>query len=255
MEDSKIDNLKAELDLNGFLVLENALTKEELRPYARLYDDILDGQINTAKHRHDLGSHAPLREGQKENICQVMWPSKYLESGVNRSVLHQKTISLAQAILGEDMVFDFDMLISKEAGSTVETPWHQDESYWLDMPDKRALSFWYPMEDATKENGCMWFVKGSHVHEKGLREHRPAVPGKHVKMTDDCDPEEGAPYPVGAGGCTAHTGRTLHYTGGNYTKQARRAYIINCRPQAMVQFERDNNYDHGEKGLDVIFNV
>ena len=34
------------------------------------------------------------------------------------------------------MEFDFDMLISKEAGSEVETPWHQDESYWLDLPDK-----------------------------------------------------------------------------------------------------------------------
>ena len=88
------------------------------------------------------------------------------------------------------------------------------------------------------------------------KENKVRLPsGKHVKMTDDCDPEEGAPYPVLAGGCTAHTGRTLHYTGGNYTKQARRAYIINCRPQAMVQFERDNNYDHGEKGLDVIFDV
>ena len=22
------------------------------------------------------------------------------------------------------------------------TPWHQDQSYWLDMPDKRAVSCW-----------------------------------------------------------------------------------------------------------------
>ena len=74
-------------------------------------------------------------------------------------------------------------------------------------------------------------------------------------MTDDCEPGEGAPHPVQAGGCTVHTGRTLHYTGGNSTTQARRAYIVNCRPEAMVSFERDNQYDHGEKGLDVIFNV
>ena len=38
--------------------------------------------------------------------------------------------------IGTNMDFDFDMLISKEGGSTVETPWHQDESYWLDLPDK-----------------------------------------------------------------------------------------------------------------------
>ena len=47
------------------------------------------------------------------------------------------------------MDFDFDMIIAKGAHSDVETPWHQDESYWLDLPDKRALSFWIPMQDVT----------------------------------------------------------------------------------------------------------
>ena len=48
---------------------------------------------------------------------------------------------------------------------------------------------------------------------------------------------------------TALAGRTLHYTGGNSTSEARRAYIINCRPGAMVRGERDNKYDHGRTGL------
>ena len=33
------------------------------------------------------------------------------------------------------------------------------------------------------ENGCMWFVPGSHKEEK-LRPHRPTKPGHHVLMTD-----------------------------------------------------------------------
>ena len=63
---------------------------------------------------------------------------------------------------------------------------------------------------------------------------------------------------MGAGGCTVHTGRTLHYTGGNTTTAPRRAYIINCRPQvpptpaprqAMVDLERANKFDHGLAGV------
>ena len=75
-------------------------------------------------------------------LCQVMWPSLYLSPGqtaetvTQSSVLHRAVVSLARSLLGPDMDFDFDMLISKEGGSTVETPWHQDESYWLDLPDK-----------------------------------------------------------------------------------------------------------------------
>ena len=51
--------------------------------------------------------------------------------------------------MGGDMDFDFDMIIAKGGHSDVETPWHQDESYWLDLPDKRAISFWIPMQDVT----------------------------------------------------------------------------------------------------------
>ena len=74
-----------------------------------------------------------------------MWPSLYLSPGqtaetvTQSSILHRAVVSLARSLLGPDMDFDFDMLISKEGGSTVETPWHQDESYWLDLPDKVCI--------------------------------------------------------------------------------------------------------------------
>ena len=108
----------------------------ELEPYRRLCDDIAAGRVNVAPHRHDLGSHVELAAGQRENICQVMWPALYLNMEPQASPLHRAVVSLARKLLGDDMEFDFDMLISKEAGSVVETPWHQDESYWLDLPDK-----------------------------------------------------------------------------------------------------------------------
>ena len=32
--------------------------------------------------------------------------------------------------------------LSQAPHTETPTPWHQDESYWLDMPDKRAASCW-----------------------------------------------------------------------------------------------------------------
>ena len=132
------------------------LSQEELKPYARLYDDIMSGAVDADNHRHDLGSHVAKDGERRENICQVMWPSLYLPLSLAESVLHRRVIQLAKELLGTvleikkkhfsflvvgpDMEFDFDMLISKEAGSEVETPWHQDESYWLDLPDKVSSS-------------------------------------------------------------------------------------------------------------------
>jgi len=51
------------------------------------------------------------------------------------------------------------------------------------------------------------------------------------------------------GGATIHGGRTLHYAFGNKTDRPRRGYIVNCRPEEMVKFERDNGYDHGKIGI------
>lgn len=122
----------------------------------------------------------------------------------------------------------------------------------------------------------MWFVPGSHK-EDPIRKHRPTKPGHHVLMTDDCSnvsssslvwwfvgicasmdlssgddyfsQAEGVAQPLRRGGCTVHTGRTLHYTGANKTERPRRAYIVNFRPKEMIRFERQRGYDHGRAGL------
>ncbi len=58
---------------------------------------------------------------------------------------------------------------------------------------------------------------------------------------------EGIPVPLPAGACTFHHGRTLHYTRGNSTNAARRAFITNFRPKEMIELERENGFDHGKK--------
>ena len=65
------------------------------------------------------------------------------------------------------------------ANADVTTPWHQDEAYWLNMPDKRAVSFWVALQDVNVDNGCMWFVPGS--QKLPLREYWKAKEGHHVE--------------------------------------------------------------------------
>ena len=86
-----------------------------------LYEDFISGKLDASNHRHDLGSHATQpslsssssKAGKVENITQIMWPSLYLGKPLEQSPLHQKAQSMAKALLGADMAFDFDMLISK----------------------------------------------------------------------------------------------------------------------------------------------
>lgn len=243
MTDPAVDQtwLKAAFESDGFASLDQLLGRDEVGRYAALYDRFLDGTISTGRLRSDLGAGSDESVKGQENITQIMWPSE-LVPVLTDTPAHTRTLALAKAMMGEDMAFDFDMLIDKPPLSNTPTPWHQDCAYWPSLPDQRALSVWIALDEATLENGCMWFVPGS--HRLPVRPHRPAGRGGGAIECDGAE-EEGVPVPVVPGGCTFHDGRTLHYSRGNTTGGHRRAMILNFRPEKMIRLEREHGYDHG----------
>jgi ectoine hydroxylase-related dioxygenase (phytanoyl-CoA dioxygenase family) len=228
---------------NGYLVVPNIISPEEIAIYQSIYNQFLDGTIQTGTNRSDLGAGLG-KDNNKENITQIMWPSDFIPD-ILTMPYHQKALSIAQALMGEDIQMDFDMLINKAPFTDTPTPWHQDAAYWIDMPDKRAASCWLALDEATVENGCMWYIPASHL--KPIRPHRFA--GKQGgALTCDASETEGAAVELLAGSCVFHHGMTLHYSRGNTTKSQRRAFIVNFRPDAMIELERQKGFDHGRSG-------
>ncbi|MGB3584926.1 MAG: phytanoyl-CoA dioxygenase family protein [Tunicatimonas sp.] len=127
---------------NGYLKVSNLMTSEEVDYYRDLYEEFLSNRIDVSRYRSDLGSHAEQPASlTTERITQIMTPFRIMTEPIN-AALHQKTLFLAQQLLGDDMALDFDMLIDKAPFSNTPTPWHQDCAYWIDLPDKRAVSCW-----------------------------------------------------------------------------------------------------------------
>jgi phytanoyl-CoA hydroxylase len=227
---------------NGFLKIEHIIPQSALETYQRIYDDFLSGAIQTGDNRSDLG--AGLGDSTKENITQIMWPSDFMPV-LLEMVYHQHALTIARALLGPDLALDFDMLINKAPFTNTPTPWHQDAAYWVNMPDRRALSCWMALDRAILDNGCMWYVPGSHLDT--IRPHRFA--GKEGgALTCEASEAEGVYIELEPGSCILHHGGTLHYSRGNSTASNRRAYILNFRPQAMIDFERSLGFDHGRNG-------
>jgi ectoine hydroxylase-related dioxygenase (phytanoyl-CoA dioxygenase family) len=230
---------------DGYLVVEELISEQEVQVYLDLYNKFVSREIDAGAHRHDLGSNEPQKLPSDENVCQIMWPSDYVRIG--HGPLHQRSKAISKFILGDDIEFDFDMLIYKAPHTNTDVPWHQDEGYWPDMPDKRAISCWVALDNATVENGCMWFVPGS--HKLPLHKHDSAAPGSHVLVAKEVNSSLGVAAPLKPGGCTFHSGKTLHFTRGNSTDTKRRAYIVNHRPASMVEWERTNGFSHGRESL------
>jgi ectoine hydroxylase-related dioxygenase (phytanoyl-CoA dioxygenase family) len=233
---------------NGYLVVEEILTAEEIDFYRNVYGEFLSNRIDASRFRSDLGAHAgddSLPE-KGERITQIMLVSRLMPSILDLP-LHQKTESIARQLLGNEMALDFDMLIDKPPFSATATPWHQDCAYWISMPDTRAVSCWTALDDVTKDNGGMWYVAGS--HRLPVRPHRQAGRGGGALECDAMEAEATA-VEIKAGSCIWHHGGTIHYSRGNSTGRRRRALITNYRPSDMVAYERQRGFDHsGERSV------
>ena len=227
---------------DGFVAVEGLLSPGEVGWYRELYERFLSGEIEVGRRRSDLGAGADPRRPGVENITQILWPSEARPELLG-SAAYTRALAIAREILGEDAAFDFDMLIDKAPLTATPTPWHQDCAYWIDLPDRRAASCWIALDDATVDNGCLWFVPGS--HRRAMRPHRPAGRGGGA-LECDATEAEGTPVPIAAGSCTFHDGGTLHGSRGNTTRERRRALVVNFRPQAMVELERARGFDHGK---------
>jgi ectoine hydroxylase-related dioxygenase (phytanoyl-CoA dioxygenase family) len=236
---------KSQIDFfnqNGYLLVENLLNGEEVEEYRKVYEDFLSNKIETGKYRADLAGQidGPDKGKIVERITQIMIPSR-LSPALLGKALHKKSHGFARQLLGADLELDFDMLIDKAPFTNTPTPWHQDCAYWISMPDTRAVSCWVALDTAVKENGCMWYIPGSHLLP--VRPHVPSAKGGGALMCEAHE-DEAVAIEIQPGSCVFHHGATLHYSRGNSTDMRRRAFITNFRPEGMIRFERERGYDH-----------
>lgn len=105
--------------------------------------------------------------------------------------------------------------------------WHQDATYFFTTPQS-VVTFWFAIEDATLENGCLWVEpKG---HKGPLREvfkrHGDIT---HMEAIDDKpwpDNNSGIPVPVPAGTLICFQGTLPHYSAPNLSALSRQAYTL-----------------------------
>ena len=238
---TEIDAIRKEFEEEGFCTVEGLLDEGEVSRYGDLYTRFMDGTFPVKPGmRGDLGGgHA---DRAVEKITQIMWPSDVLTL-LHDTPAYSRLLGLMKALFGDEMEFDFDMLINKAPHTNTETPWHQDRAYWPKLPDTRACSCWIAIDESTLENGCMWYVPKSHLG--------PTLPHKTIGNNGAlcCDPQTNGVYvPLKPGSVTLHGGGTLHYSRGNATEGSRRALILNFRPQKMIEMERAAGFDHGRSG-------
>ena len=106
---------------------------------------------------------------------------------------------------------------------------HQDSTFIYTEPQS-CIGFWFALEDATLENGCMHFIPG--LHREPLRQrHFRQQDGRFrtVTLVDEPWPEERkVPAEADKGDLVIFDGRTPHLSGANRSDRSRHAYTLHA---------------------------
>ena len=128
------------------------------------------------------------------------------------------------------------MYIFKQPGIGGEVGCHQDATFLYTDP-MTVTGFWFAIEDATLENGCLWAAPGGHK-QGGLRQ----VFKRAGALSDDdgtafeqldstplpTPPDDLVPLPVPAGSLVVLHGLLPHWSGPNRSSISRHAYSVHC---------------------------
>lgn len=121
------------------------------------------------------------------------------------------------------------MYIFKQPGIGGEVKWHQDATF-LDTAPCTVTGFWFALEDATLENGCLWVQPGgqrSPLRERFVREG-DAVRMEVLDTTPWPSQAEAVPVEVEAGTLVCFHGLLPHYSAPNRSAQSRHAYTLHA---------------------------
>ena len=121
------------------------------------------------------------------------------------------------------------MYIFKQPGIGGAVKWHQDATFFDTTPSS-VTAFWFALEDASRDNGCLWVQPGGH---RGPLREQFIRAGNTVRM----QPLDATPWPdartalsveVAAGTLVCFHGRLPHCSAANRSAHSRHAYSLHA---------------------------
>jgi ectoine hydroxylase-related dioxygenase (phytanoyl-CoA dioxygenase family) len=136
----------------------------------------------------------------------------------------------AYQLLGQPFRLFHDQLFCKPAKHGGVVAWHQDFSYWTFTKPMQHLTCWIGLDDASVENGCLYYVPGSHkwglLPVTGLAGDMDAVK-KVLDADQQVTFEKKAANELKKGYASFHHPLMMHGSYANDSERSRRAVVIN----------------------------
>ena len=219
---------------NGYLLIENFLNEAELSFWREAVTEAIQQRGGKKMPSSDA------KVGEDDGINKDSdYYGKVFDQMLN---LWQTNDAVKKIMLDENIgkmvaeLADWDGTRIWHDQALIKRPWANPTSWHLDTPfwsfsDRRAMSIWVALDDATIENGCLYFIPGS-FHSTTFE--NPGI-GKNMDAVFDFYPQfiksKSVAVPMKAGSCSFHNGLTIHGAGANMTNGFRRAMTCAYMPE------------------------
>ena len=241
---------------NGYLVLADFVSKDACKALRHRATEIVDAfdpsesvSIFTTNEQTRHSDRYFLESGDK--IRCFFEEEAFAENGELRQAKSKSINKIGHAMHDLDPVFENfsrtpelaqiskevgykdprilqSMFIFKQPHIGGEVACHQDATF-LHTEPMSVKGFWFALEDATQENGCMWAIPGGHKSQVKSRFSRSKNgKGTEIEIFDDTpwEPSKLLPLEVKAGTLVMLPALLPHMSYANRSAKTRHAYTM-----------------------------
>jgi hypothetical protein len=202
---------------DGFIILRSFFSAEEIRSLRQtaLRDRELD---HNAISRSDA-------EGRGTRLALWNHPGDGIYGMFARC---DSMVGMVQQLLDDEPYHYHSKMIMKEAGTGGAWEWHQDYGYWYQngILKPNMCSVMLAVDPATKENGCLQVIRGSHL--MGRVDHNQSgeqVGADMERVSESLKRMDLAYCELEPGDCVVFHANTLHRSDANRSPKPRWSMI------------------------------
>lgn len=134
-----------------------------------------------------------------------------------------RLVAMVEQLIGPKVGVYFSQVFFKPPEGGGPKPVHQDNYYFGPNDNEGVVTAWIALDDATIENGCMYFGEGTHLGPIYPHVTPPDEPFNLQVAAEEAARHPMTPAPVPKGGVSFHHGITFHQSGPNHSTKWRRA--------------------------------
>lgn len=223
---------------NGYVVVEKLFDADRISQALNAIDKLL-AEGNAGKTFEV--------EPQDTGTVRRIWSPTQKDEVFDQMASDPALLDCIEQLIGGNVLFHYSKLNMKgpKVGSVVS--WHQDFSYYPHT-NTDLLAVLIFLDDATKVNGCLRVVPGSHL--RGLRSHD--IDGYFRGKVLDVNEQEAVHLEVPAGGAIFLHCMTLHASERNESELPRRTFLPAYRAADAFPIYFGPHAAHNEPGIKLL---